>query len=617
MFRRAESRKSRARILLAITLTARFAAAAETGDASIAGGDSRVRFRADRLSLDTKLEKLELSGDVVVTADRYRLSSDRLTLERGPRGVVVGGGGRVAFCPCPEPPVTFGFRSALVAPPTDLLLEQPTLYIGPVPVLWLPYLWLRSPDRLGVLPLHFAYRGQDGPLIGSGVHVPLGRSRLDLAAAGYTKGGVDTEMRLTTLRTTTRVRWDYLRDSLIMADLRGALNPSERASLAWSADALRGDRALRGPVSLEEAALRQDRARAVAAYSSGTTTAGLGVIADGRRGDSVLGAGTLGPSGYAGASTPIGASGMLHAGASVATLRVGAGTSITFASARGEARASESIGAVALDLEARTRSVVTVGESAAGHMASVGGSVEVSLPLMREFGDRPRPMQHWITPFVTAAGGAVDEAGPSVADALLPSGGFYSMSAGVRTTLGDVAGDRSAITSSIASGMMGGAERPTPALSASTGGRSGILAMRGDLVSLVEQRSRPSLAIVHGRVGSDDGIFLSARTVFESSPMPVSARLFSASAWDAPWVPWLDRAGWTLGASLGVPWTRWLATRADVDYDATNRELLGIRGGASYLHRCRCLALAVWSGTRLGRRIQGIPDSWITVDLMP
>lgn len=606
-----------ATVLLAGTLTTRVGAAAETGDASIAGGDSRVRFHADRLSLDTRLETLELDGHVVVTADRYRLASDRLTLERSPRGVVVGGGGRVAFCPCPDPPVTFGFRSALVAPPTDLLLEQPTLRVGPVPVLWLPYLWLRSKERFGVLPLRVAYRGRDGPLIGSGIHVPLGQSLLDVAAAGYTKGGADTEVRLATARTTTRVRWDYLGDSLIMADLRGSLNPSEHASVAWSADTLRGDRALRGPVSLEEAALRQDRGRAIAAFSDGVTTAGLGVVADGRRGDSALGAGTLGPSSYVGASAPIGASGMAHAGASVTTLRVGAGTSLTVASARGEVRASESIDVLAIDMEARTRSFLTIGEAAVGHMASAGGSVEISLPLMKELGDRARPMQHWITPFVIATGGAVDQSGPSVVDAPLPSGGFYIASAGVRTTLGDTAGDRSAITSSVAPGVVGGADRPRPVLSASASGRAGIFGTRADVVSLVQERSRPSLGIVHARIGPDDGPFLSARTMFESSAVPVSTRLVSASAWDAPWVPWLDRAGWTLGASLGVPWTRWLGTRADVDYDATHRELLGIRGGVSYLHPCRCLAVAVWSGTRLGRRTQGIPDSWLTVDLMP
>lgn len=308
---------------------------------------------------------------------------------------------------------------------------------------------------------------------------------------------------------------------------------------------------------------------------------------------------------------------MAHAGASVATLRVGAGTSVTLASARSEARASESFGPVAVDLEARARATATVGEAAVGHMAAAGGSVELTLPLVKDFGDRAQPMQHWVTPFVTLTGGGVDEGGPSVADAPLPSGGFYVMSLGVRTTLGELAGGRSAITGSVAPSIIGGVDRPMPALTASAGGRSGVLSTRADLVSLVEEHSRPSLAIVHARVGRDDGVFLAARTVFESTPVPISTRLVSGSAWDAPWVSWLDRAGWTLGGSFGVPWTRWLATRADVDYDATNRELLGIRGGASYLHPCRCVALAVFSGTRLGRKTHGIPDSWITVDLMP
>src|SRR5690606_3055763 len=106
-----------------------------------------------------------------------RLTSERLSLTRGPRGIVVDGEGRVAFCRCPEAPVSIGFTSATVAPPTDLLIEQPTVYVGEVPVFWLPYFWLRSKNRLGLLPPKIAYRGGDGLLMGGGVHVPLGQAK--------------------------------------------------------------------------------------------------------------------------------------------------------------------------------------------------------------------------------------------------------------------------------------------------------------------------------------------------------------------------------------------------------------------------------------------------------
>ena len=33
------------------------------------------------------------------------------------------------------------------------VLKQPTLLVGGVPVFWFPYLWLRPPDRVGLLPL--------------------------------------------------------------------------------------------------------------------------------------------------------------------------------------------------------------------------------------------------------------------------------------------------------------------------------------------------------------------------------------------------------------------------------------------------------------------------------
>src|SRR6187399_606284 len=97
-------------------------------------GEYRVDFSAGRVEVDVRLNELELSEDVLVVVDRYRLTADELKLGRSDRGIVVDGNGRVAFCRCADPPVSVSFSGATVAPPTDLLIENPALRVWGVPV---------------------------------------------------------------------------------------------------------------------------------------------------------------------------------------------------------------------------------------------------------------------------------------------------------------------------------------------------------------------------------------------------------------------------------------------------------------------------------------------------
>jgi hypothetical protein len=243
---------------LAALVAVRAACAADA--TSHAGGEPLVQFRADRLELDPELSRLSLQGHVFVAVDRIRLRSDRLSLRETNGAVIVEGSGRVALCGCADPPVTFGFAGATVRPPGDLVLSQPTVRVGGVPVLWLPVLWLRSPERVGLLPLVVAWRGADGLLLGSGVHVPAGDGSVDLSGAGYVEGGADVEARVRTARTSSVVRWDRRGSDFFTVDLRGSGLAPGGGSVSWSADALRGPRALGGPSLLEVVALRDDRA---------------------------------------------------------------------------------------------------------------------------------------------------------------------------------------------------------------------------------------------------------------------------------------------------------------------------------------------------------------------
>ncbi|HEY5375147.1 MAG TPA: hypothetical protein VIK01_15810, partial [Polyangiaceae bacterium] len=107
----------------------------------------RVEFAADRVEVDGELGSLQLDGNVHVQAQRYRLKSQHLQLQRGPRGVEADGAADVAFCTCDDPPVKLRVSRALLAPPTDALFERTRLELWGLPVLWLPVLWLRAPTR--------------------------------------------------------------------------------------------------------------------------------------------------------------------------------------------------------------------------------------------------------------------------------------------------------------------------------------------------------------------------------------------------------------------------------------------------------------------------------------
>jgi hypothetical protein len=602
--------------VLALSATAR----AEPGSGELPAepdGTPRVRFQADRLELDPRLEKLDLRGHVVVTADRYRFTSDGVQIEKTPRGVLVDGTGRVAFCPCPEPPVTLEFRSALVAPPTDLLLEQPTLRVGGVPVFWLPWVWLRSSRRVGLLPLKAAYLGKDGFLFGSGVNAPLSRDdTLELGAAAYVRGGVDLEGRLFTPETTTSIRWDYLRQSFIAADVLGAASPDSRLSVAWSVSALRGERALNGPILLEDAALREDRVRATSGLSdgSGLFLVGLTARADANRGGSLGTLGAFGPGAHAGFGAPLGTAGVVDADVETETLEPPSGPAESFLTEHSELGVAGHAGAVGLTARASSRALVTVEERSSGHVAAGGVDAEATLPLVKRLGSPELPLEHWITPFATGLAGAADSHAPSIAVPVADNGAFYAASAGVRTSFGETAGRRSAVSVSIRAGVFGEhvPSNPEPAVAWTLGGRVRFAALRVEGVFVAE---RPYASSNDGllRIGAEGGPFLSVRASERNGDVPVLARLF-AEGWNAPWVPWFSQVARTAGAGVGIPWTRFLTTAADADYDFLDRALLGIRGNASYRHPCGCLAVTLWGAHRLGR--PGV-DAWVAVDLMP
>lgn len=578
-----------------------------------------LEFSAGRVDIDASSNELELRDHVVVRVDRYRLTSDRLKLHRGPRGVVVEGNGRVAFCPCPDPPVSIGFSSVTVAPPTDMLIAQPTLRIGNVPVLWLPYLWLRSPNRIGILPPKVAWRAQDGLLLGSGVHIPFGptpehgwRSALDLRAAGYVKGGAEVDARVATPATSTLVRWDHLRRSLLEIDAHGSAVQHSAGSLAWQLDAIRGARGLEGTIQLEPAARRYDRAELVAMRSSGAGLVALGVRADAARGGPLDRFGAVGPRAHLGLGGALGDVGDVDSGVDVESVHAPGYGSATLAVQRLELGLDARPGPFSAGVKAREELDAGTTDSAGGVLVRTAARARFGLPLVREYGSGPGPLVHRVEPYVEGGGGYATSHASVFAEPALVDGGLVSAVAGLDNALGSTS-NRAGATLGVRAGYVGPARRPVPAVAGRLGASLDWLALRSDAAWLPRQ-PRDVVEATRLRVGREDGLHVTGYVEGRSGASPTLARLLVADAFDAPAQGWFDQDGFSTGAGLGVPWTRWLASAVSADYDLRSRRLLGVRGSLAYRHPCGCLAVVAWAGHRLGRR--GV-DAWMSVDLAP
>jgi hypothetical protein len=576
-------------------------------------------FSAGRVDIDANSNELDLSDHVVVRVDRYRLTSDRLKLHRGPRGIVVDGSGRVAFCPCPDPPVSIGFSSVTVAPPTDMLIAQPTLRLGGVPVMWLPYLWLRSPDRVGMLPPRVAWRAQDGLLLGSGVHLPFGpkpdhgrRSALDLRAAGYVKGGAELDGNMATPTTSTRVRWDHLRRSLLEIDAHGAVAGPRRGSVAWQLDAIRGARGLEGTILLEPAARRYDRAVLLALRARGAGLFAMGVRTDAARGGPLDRFGAVGPRAHLGFGGALGDVGDIDSGVDVQTVHAAGYGSATLGVQRLEIGMAARPGPLSASVRVRDEFDAGTTDSAGGVLLQSAGRARLGLPLVRAYGSGSAPIVHRVEPFIEGGGGYAASRGAAFAEPELVDGGLVSAVAGLDNVLGSTP-DRAAATLGVRGGYVGPAAGPEPAVSGRLGATVGWLALRSDLAWLPRHR-RDVIEATRLRLGREDRLHVTGYVEGRSGASPTLARLLVADAFDAPKAGWFDRSGWSTGGELGVPWTDWLASAVAGDYDLETRQLLAIRGSVAYRHPCGCLALVAWAGHRIGR--PGV-DAWMSVDLAP
>ena len=569
-------------------------------------------FQAGNVTIEGPLSTLTLCDSVEVAVHRYRLSADKLTLRRTPGGLLVEGPGLVSFCPCKATPVTVAFTEATVAPPTDLLIKNAVVRVSGVPVFYTPVLWLRSPNRIGLLSPHFGWRARDGFWAGSGLHLPLRNSDqsdpvvMDINAGGYARGGWDLGGQLTTSGSTTRIRWDHIESSFVEVDAHGSRQLGQ-SSIDWSADLLRGPRARVGFVSPEAASRQNDRARAEIIHSDGKILAGVGLRFDAWRAAAIDSVSLLGPQLRLAAGTSLDKVGHFESTTSL----VGWSANSQYSSmlmAHGDdisvdARPAIFVGRASL----HERFAVTDTQEQKLRAALAGGEVRVSLPLVKNWDMARDYWSHWFEPFAlaTAATDLNNLEGPSARS--MRTG---TLQVGLLNILGRPLRD-TAYQVELRGGLVStvGSQSTAAAIRSRASGK--WIGAGSDIVWAERNTWMSSSRLRLGDVQSAD---MTIRVEGRTKADWVPARWLTDEAWVAALSPWLVRGGWTSIAETAVSPTDWLAVNGGIGGDLSAQALLFDYASIAFRHPCGCLAISTIVSERLGRSGW---DAWGMLDLMP
>lgn len=602
------------------------------------GPRSNLRTRAEEVSFDAQQRTLELVGNVRVDSPPFHLTSQRIKLTRTRYGIEIVGKGSLAFCPCLGTPLKVDFDKAIVAPPGDLILEHPTLRFYNVPILPLPYFWLRSDEKLGLLPPDLAYRGQDGFFAGGGVHVPWkqhgGRNALDLRGGAYVLRGFVVDARLRTPSSLTKVRYDRLpgggngsrsgSDDGLLVDARGATASGELGT-AWDADVLRGSRGVTSTTELDAAAKPWDRASAEGALRGGPFVVSTAMRAVTRRGGDLADVQAAGPVASIRASGAAGTAITYDATLEGGSLRLSDGTvsrnALSFARAEVGARAVGTFGAFEGSLALRGAGDVATEARRSGDDSAGSARARLGAPLAKRYGQEPNdPWVHVVDPYVEGAVlhakgdgllGMSPARGASAVDgtATLADVGFTSAVGRWSTReafeVGGIAG--------AAFGARAVSSRVRPLARGRVAATLAWLGASADVATVLGgdgQASNGFAAVGRLRLGRGDGLRLLGNVAARDGVDPVLARALA----DVPLEPasgFLAQTGTTGGAGIVVPWSQAFTTSLGADGDATRRELVAARAGIELRDRCGCLTLRVMGAHRLGR--DGV-DVWLALD---
>lgn len=601
-------------------------------------------LEAGSAEADLRLRELDLRDGVKVRLPPYYLRADRIHLSLGTWGVRVKGFGLLTFCPCEDPPVAVGFTGGWAGPPDELIVENPTFRVLGLPILWLPYLWLRSPRKIGLTTPDISFRGPDGLFLGQGVHLPIGKG-LELGAGVYTGGGFAMTGDLATERSTTLVRVDFRRardigERDVPSGAGLAIDSRGKAGVvAWDVDAIRGARGIRTTLDLEPLARPYDHVDGLARVGP----VAVGVNALDNRGAPLDTMSVARPWVGLAAATALGTLGGLTGnlafgprfvrgrgadnigdGSLAATIGAPLGVAVMAVSLRGDGR------------------VARAGNESAGSgdrlaAYALDARAELSLPLARAFAvDRAAggpPVVHVIEPLLRASAVRAGMSGDRIAlPGFVAAPAFAEESArtailaavGVRNNLATFAGGIAPgrdpwigkLASELAVGVLNGKD----------GAFSGDLswtARRANGGSTLIGVQGAGTRAIDGRAGV--GWLVAGRTRWEYSRGGFGAELRGAARGDlsvlAGWAllgaelaPRLTTAtglyapGATLGVGTGFPIGFGFRIGGDVDmFGPTSRalftssRLLDVRGTLRYRHPCGCFRLAVRGGRVVGR----------------
>lgn len=591
-----------------------------------------IHYRADEMEVDGDEGIADLRGNVRAQRGNYSLRSDRVRLERGsasaePR-LEADGDGEIGLCRDPDAPVTVGFSSADLGG-GDAVLYDPTLRVGGVPVFWLPALALRSPGEIGLLPAMVAWRGGDGLLLGTGLHVPLpdARRTLDVSIAGYVEGGGRVGVRYESETSEADAQWDHLRTSGAALRARGALG--DDVGVAWYADAVRERRGVESLMALEPAARRYDRVEGLVGGSRAGWLHALSLRGDSPRGGPL-------DDWTSGAARAFSAFGVglrrdvaLDVAASVDTsaqLDQGARSDVATASGQADLSGASHWGPVLAALRLRQVTAVQSGGEVEGRAATAWVGT-LSLPLVRDVWVDGRPWRHVLEPVMEvggaySVGGGVDGAwragvapenaseegldgvaGAGVSSNIGVPAGAYALSVDVR---GGIVHTRTTQVAAIAWQLSGSVE------AASLRSVGGSTAHLGSAVD--RGTTTPSVSTLSTlRMGPTNafGVGLSVET--RNGPSSHLARRLVRRGLDAVDAPWLDDDGTTAGADVVWPVGPQFAIGARGSFHVERHRGLLAWGFAGYRHPCGCLAVSAGAGSRLGR--EGF-DAIVQVDLV-
>lgn len=592
-----------------------------------------LETHADDVTIDTERRELLLRGRVTVEASPFHLRSDELRLRRTGYGIEILGDGKLAFCPCLGTPLTLSFKEVLVGPPSDLILKAPRLEVYGVPVMALPYFWLRGAERPGLLPPVLAYRAKDGLFAGAGVHLPwwsFDRTRpvapedrelgLDLRGGAYFVGGAAVDAELRAPRSRTRMRVDWLGGSGVAVDARGSHGAMSGA--AWDVDAMRGARALASTSSLDDAARPLDRLRGETFAREGPLSASAAIT-----GTIVRGADT--ETGSYGPSFELALADALARGVSAgARLRAGAlsrpgEAPMTVVGASARASMARPLGVLAARVDAGAEGSHVATSFGAADLATASGQVRVGVPLVRSYAsaDVADPWRHRVEPQVgvLAYAAARRDAVDGLARAGFLRSAFDVQALGEGISVAPLVGASSALGRYGARdgaevdaglGYAVSSEEPFSRLKIAAGGTFVLVGLEaGATLS-----ARPGVAgSLRARLGAVERLHLEGRLGGRGGADPTLARLLSPSfALAMPGVRYFAGDGLSAGAAVVVPWTRHLTTRAGADFDAVSKTLLGARASIDLRDGCGCVTLRLFGSQRLGR--DGV-DVWLALEL--